>query len=48
MAFGGPSLDELYVTSARVDEGLFAPVHGATYVIRNTGSMGYPAVNVRL
>lgn len=50
VAFGGPNLDQLYVTSARftIHEELPPPVHGATYVVKNTGSKGFPAVNVKL
>lgn len=49
--FGGPLLDKLYVTSARLTtDGIEYPPpnHGATYVITNTGARGTPAVSARL
>lgn len=51
MAFGGPNLDELYVTTARFtidNEVLPPPAHGATYVVKGTGARGLPATRVKL
>ncbi|XP_019870746.2 uncharacterized protein LOC109599228 [Aethina tumida] len=48
VAFGGPNLDELYVTSASFTVGgveLPPPDHGATFKVTGTGAKGYPAVN---
>ncbi|XP_967668.2 uncharacterized protein LOC656019 [Tribolium castaneum] len=51
VAFGGPDLDELYVTSAAFTvDGveLPPPDHGATFRIKGIGAKGYPGVNVKL
>lgn len=50
-AWGGPDLDQLYVTTAKLTtDGIEYPPpdHGATYVITGTGSKGLPAANFRL
>ncbi|XP_025830554.1 regucalcin-like isoform X3 [Agrilus planipennis] len=49
--FGGPNLDELYVTSGRITiqgKTLEPPIHGALYRITNTGSKGIPSNKVKL
>lgn len=52
VAFGGPNLDELYVTSARftVAGVVLDPKegHGATFRVTGVGAKGYPGVKVRL
>ncbi|KAJ3654214.1 hypothetical protein Zmor_013416 [Zophobas morio] len=51
VAFGGPNLDQLYVTSAKLTtDGIEYPPpdHGATYVITGTGSKGLPGVSFKL
>lgn len=51
MAFGGPNLDELYVTTARFTIGgnvLPPPSHGGTYKITGIDAKGYPGVSVVL
>ncbi|XP_019870755.2 regucalcin [Aethina tumida] len=51
VAFGGPNLDELYVTSGALTIGgvvLSPPDHGATFKVTGTGAKGYPGVNVKL
>lgn len=51
MAFGGPNLDELYVTTARFtigDNYLPPPAHGATYKVTGINAKGYPGVSVVL
>lgn len=52
VAFGGPNLDELYVTSARftVDGVVLDPKegHGVTYKVTGIGAKGYPGVRVKL
>lgn len=50
VAFGGPNLDELYVTSARFTiDGVVLPPpeHGATYKVTGLGVRGYPGVRDR-
>lgn len=50
MAFGGPNLDELYVTSAALTvDGVDYPPpdHGATYKVTGLGVRGFPGVNVK-
>nr|CAI5866616.1 unnamed protein product [Callosobruchus analis] len=47
VAFGGPNLDELYVTTAKFTingEVLSPPEHGATYRVTGIGAKGYPGV----
>ncbi|XP_018335136.1 regucalcin-like, partial [Agrilus planipennis] len=49
--FGGPNLDELYVTTGRdtrVNKNLQPPVDGALYRVTNTGSKGLPSNKVKL
>ncbi|KAF2879806.1 hypothetical protein ILUMI_26333 [Ignelater luminosus] len=51
VAFGGPNLDELYVTTARLPnygEKLLPPVHGAVYRITGLGAKGLPGVRIKL
>ena len=51
MAFGGPNLDELYVTTAAFTvDGveLPPPNHGATYKVTGIGAKGLPGVNFKL
>lgn len=52
VAFGGPNLDELYVTSAKFTVGgvvLEAKEgHGATFKVTDVGAKGYPGVKVKL
>nr|XP_023014163.1 regucalcin-like isoform X1 [Leptinotarsa decemlineata] len=51
VAFGGPNLDELYVTSAKftIDgEELPPPEHGGTYRVTGINAKGYPGVRVVL
>lgn len=50
MAFGGPDLDQLFVTSARLTtDGIEypPPKHGATYVVIGTGAKGLPGVSFK-
>lgn len=52
MAFGGPKLDELYVTTGRLDMGdgeeLKAPENGALYKVTGLGVKGLAGVSVKL
>lgn len=48
VAFGGPNLDELYVTSARVGGLTAADGHGYTYVVKGLGVKGLPAVAAKI
>lgn len=51
MAFGGPNLDELYVTTAKftIDGNVLpAPAHGGTYRITGINAKGYPGVSAVL
>jgi len=51
VAFGGPNLDELYVTSARMTINgvvLAQPDHGAVYRVTGLGVKGLPGVRVKL
>jgi gluconolactonase len=51
VAFGGPDLDQIYVTTASftVDGVVLPPPHhGATYVITGSGAKGLPASNFQL
>ncbi|XP_044258190.1 regucalcin-like [Tribolium madens] len=51
VTFGGPKLDELFVTTARFETGekkLPAPINGATYRITGTGARGHPGVSFKL
>ncbi|CAH1988393.1 unnamed protein product [Acanthoscelides obtectus] len=48
VAFGGPNLDELYVTTAKFTingEVLSPPDHGATYRVTGINAKGYPGVS---
>ncbi|XP_023936161.2 regucalcin [Bicyclus anynana] len=48
-AFGGASLDELYVTSAAMDRGApQRPPAGSTFCVSGLGVRGHPGQNVRL
>ncbi|XP_018333443.1 regucalcin-like isoform X2 [Agrilus planipennis] len=50
-AFGGPNLDELYVTTGRdtrMSKHLQPPVDGALYRVTNTGSKGLPSNKVKI
>lgn len=50
VTFGGPNLDELYVTSALIPSGIDLPLpaNGATYRVTGLGVKGVPAANFRL
>jgi len=51
VAFGGPNLDELYVTTAKLTQGnevLAGPVHGCLYKVTGLGVKGLPATNFKL
>lgn len=51
LVFGGPNLDELYVTSAKFTIGdniLPPPDHGSIYRVTGIGAKGYPGVSVVL
>jgi sugar lactone lactonase YvrE len=51
-AFGGPKLDELYVTTAGYqltdEQKSKRPYSGAVFRITNTGSTGFPGVSVKI
>lgn len=51
VAFGGPNLDEMYVTSAAFTVNgvvLPPPDHGATYKVTGLGVKGLAGVSVKL
>ena len=51
MAFGGPNLDELYVTTGGIEFGEMKPSGpgaGAVYRVTGLGTKGLPAVNFKL
>ncbi|CAH0587183.1 unnamed protein product [Chrysodeixis includens] len=49
LTFGGPNLDILYVTTARVDfEGIPDPPSGSTFAITGLNVRGHPNLKVRL
>ncbi|CAG9833817.1 unnamed protein product [Diabrotica balteata] len=51
VAFGGPNLDELYVTSGTFTtdgEVLYPPEHGGTYRVTGLNTRGYPGVSAVL
>ncbi|XP_052754797.1 regucalcin-like isoform X3 [Galleria mellonella] len=49
VTFGGPALEDLYVTSACVNRGVEqTPPAGSTFVLTNLGVKGYPNLSVKM
>lgn len=51
-AFGGPNMDDLYVTTAGYQlnelQKIKRPYSGALFRLTNTGSIGFPGISAKL